>query len=132
MTAPYLSGIAQVAELVDALVSGTSAARRGGSSPLLGTTGYWQAEQRAWQPLFCETGCLAHHREFAPGAGISLHSPTAVIWTPSFRPLPRLGMRSALEALPHGSRLDPVWSRPATGLSYSEGRMRPKSPRRSP
>src|SRR5690606_7485369 len=30
---------AQVAELVDALVSGTSAARRGGSSPLLGTTG---------------------------------------------------------------------------------------------
>src|SRR4051812_11280741 len=28
---------AQVAELVDALVSGTSAARRGGSSPLLGT-----------------------------------------------------------------------------------------------
>src|SRR5271170_3342330 len=31
-------GIAQVAELVDALVSGTSAARRGGSSPLLGTT----------------------------------------------------------------------------------------------
>ena len=29
---------AQVAELVDALVSGTSAARRGGSSPLLGTT----------------------------------------------------------------------------------------------
>ena len=34
---PYLSGRAQVAELVDALVSGTSAARRGGSSPLLGT-----------------------------------------------------------------------------------------------
>ena len=30
-------GIAQMAELVDALVSGTSAARRGGSSPLLGT-----------------------------------------------------------------------------------------------
>jgi hypothetical protein len=29
--------MAQVAELVDALVSGTSAARRGGSSPLLGT-----------------------------------------------------------------------------------------------
>ena len=29
---------AQVAELVDALVSGTSAVRRGGSSPLLGTT----------------------------------------------------------------------------------------------
>jgi len=29
--------IAQVAELVDALVSGTSAERRGGSSPLLGT-----------------------------------------------------------------------------------------------
>jgi hypothetical protein len=28
---------AQMAELVDALVSGTSAARRGGSSPLLGT-----------------------------------------------------------------------------------------------
>jgi hypothetical protein len=42
VTAPYLSRIlkpdtAQVAELVDALVSGTSAARRGGSSPLLGT-----------------------------------------------------------------------------------------------
>ena len=29
---------AQMAELVDALVSGTSAARRGGSSPLLGTS----------------------------------------------------------------------------------------------
>jgi hypothetical protein len=29
--------VAQMAELVDALVSGTSAARRGGSSPLLGT-----------------------------------------------------------------------------------------------
>ncbi len=29
---------AQVAELVDALVSGTSGASRGGSSPLLGTT----------------------------------------------------------------------------------------------
>jgi hypothetical protein len=29
--------LAQMAELVDALVSGTSAARRGGSSPLLGT-----------------------------------------------------------------------------------------------
>jgi hypothetical protein len=32
--------IAQMAELVDALVSGTSAARRGGSSPLLGTIFY--------------------------------------------------------------------------------------------
>jgi hypothetical protein len=30
--------LAQVAELVDALVSGTSGAIRGGSSPLLGTT----------------------------------------------------------------------------------------------
>jgi hypothetical protein len=29
---------AQVAELVDALVSGTSGESRGGSSPLLGTT----------------------------------------------------------------------------------------------
>src|SRR6201999_4544246 len=36
--APYHCGRAQVAELVDALVSGTSAARRGGSSPLLGTS----------------------------------------------------------------------------------------------
>ena len=36
---PYLYREAQVAELVDALVSGTSAERRGGSSPLLGTTG---------------------------------------------------------------------------------------------
>src|SRR5580704_18496894 len=35
---PYVCPVAQVAELVDALVSGTSAARRGGSSPLLGTT----------------------------------------------------------------------------------------------
>jgi hypothetical protein len=34
---PYLSRVAQVAELVDALVSGTSGASRGGSSPLLGT-----------------------------------------------------------------------------------------------
>ena len=33
----HLFLIAQVAELVDALVSGTSAERRGGSSPLLGT-----------------------------------------------------------------------------------------------
>jgi hypothetical protein len=31
------SKLAQMAELVDALVSGTSAERRGGSSPLLGT-----------------------------------------------------------------------------------------------
>ena len=36
---------AQVAELVDALVSGTSAARRGGSSPLLGTNGLDAYEQ---------------------------------------------------------------------------------------
>src|SRR5581483_4291924 len=35
---PYLMPEAQVAELVDALVSGTSGASRGGSSPLLGTT----------------------------------------------------------------------------------------------
>src|SRR5262249_10989887 len=35
--APYLSRRAQVAELVDALVSGTSGESRGGSSPLLGT-----------------------------------------------------------------------------------------------
>jgi hypothetical protein len=34
---PYVSAPAQVAELVDALVSGTSDASRGGSSPLLGT-----------------------------------------------------------------------------------------------
>ena len=33
----YVSRRAQVAELVDALVSGTSGASRGGSSPLLGT-----------------------------------------------------------------------------------------------
>jgi ribonuclease D len=33
-----VSALAQVAELVDALVSGTSGASRGGSSPLLGTT----------------------------------------------------------------------------------------------
>ena len=37
-TADFVTPSAQVAELVDALVSGTSAARRGGSSPLLGTT----------------------------------------------------------------------------------------------
>jgi hypothetical protein len=35
--APYLVPKAQVAELVDALVSGTSGESRGGSSPLLGT-----------------------------------------------------------------------------------------------
>jgi hypothetical protein len=34
---PYLTREAQVAELVDALVSGTSGESRGGSSPLLGT-----------------------------------------------------------------------------------------------
>src|SRR5271168_5277091 len=34
----YADHLAQVAELVDALVSGTSGAIRGGSSPLLGTT----------------------------------------------------------------------------------------------
>ena len=33
----YGTHLAQVAELVDALVSGTSGAIRGGSSPLLGT-----------------------------------------------------------------------------------------------
>jgi hypothetical protein len=35
--APYVCPVAQVAELVDALVSGTSGESRGGSSPLLGT-----------------------------------------------------------------------------------------------
>ena len=35
---PYAAGVAGVAELVDALDLGSSAARRGGSSPLLGTT----------------------------------------------------------------------------------------------
>jgi choline dehydrogenase-like flavoprotein len=35
---PYETGRAQVAELVDALVSGTSGASREGSSPFLGTT----------------------------------------------------------------------------------------------
>src|SRR5690349_15398432 len=40
---PYVCADAQVAELVDALVSGTSAARRGGSSPLLGTNQIVQA-----------------------------------------------------------------------------------------
>jgi hypothetical protein len=34
---PYVSRGAQMAELVDALVSGTSGESRGGSSPLLGT-----------------------------------------------------------------------------------------------
>jgi hypothetical protein len=34
---PYVSAGAQMAELVDALVSGTSGESRGGSSPLLGT-----------------------------------------------------------------------------------------------
>ena len=34
----YVSPVAQVAELVDALVSGTSGASREGSSPFLGTT----------------------------------------------------------------------------------------------
>ena len=43
--------IAQMAELVDALVSGTSAARRGGSSPLLGTITF---ESRATR-----SGCSA-------------------------------------------------------------------------
>ena len=40
-----LTDVAQVAELVDALVSGTSAERRGGSSPLLGTTDQMQSSQ---------------------------------------------------------------------------------------
>src|SRR5262249_21232538 len=39
-----LPGSAQVAELVDALVSGTSGESRGGSSPLLGTTSSPQRE----------------------------------------------------------------------------------------
>ena len=37
--------VAQMAKLVDALVSGTSAARRGGSSPLLGTRYFGKAGQ---------------------------------------------------------------------------------------
>jgi hypothetical protein len=37
---PYVSRRAQVAELVDALVSGTSGESRGGSSPLLGTNNF--------------------------------------------------------------------------------------------
>ena len=38
--ASYETPSAQVAELVDALVSGTSLARGGGSSPLLGTIAF--------------------------------------------------------------------------------------------
>ena len=42
---PYLALRAQVAELVDALVSGTSGESRGGSSPLLGT----MIAARSWE-----------------------------------------------------------------------------------
>src|SRR5271168_672657 len=50
-------GVAQVAELVDALVSGTSAERRGGSSPLLGTSLRCCAAS-AWRACSGE-GCCA-------------------------------------------------------------------------
>ena len=59
---------AQVAELVDALVSGTSAARRGGSSPLLGTNNH-ELQKRprvAVAPVRSKaatTGGLATHKE---------------------------------------------------------------------
>jgi ribonuclease D len=52
-----VSALAQVAELVDALVSGTSGASRGGSSPLLGTT------QAAWNK---QTMTIRLHRGDLP------------------------------------------------------------------
>ena len=45
-----------MAELVDALVSGTSAARRGGSSPLLGTSDYTPTFHRFPQRQFRVAG----------------------------------------------------------------------------
>jgi hypothetical protein len=50
--------IAQMAELVDALVSGTSAARRGGSSPLLGTNTLKAVQLNAARPL-----CFSPYRD---------------------------------------------------------------------
>ena len=62
---------AQMAELVDALVSGTSAARRGGSSPLLGTIPTWRYSEApaALSNRFNRRGdqCAASHRSFMAG-----------------------------------------------------------------
>src|SRR5271154_1001240 len=57
-----LTHLAQVAELVDALVSGTSGAIRGGSSPLLGTT-----PSRCAQLLAVGPQLLAVHPSYAGG-----------------------------------------------------------------
>ena len=61
---------AQVAELVDALVSGTSAERRGGSSPLLGTNNYRILSRRHYvvaavsvRSKAAITGGLATHKQ---------------------------------------------------------------------
>ena len=63
--------IAQMAELVDALVSGTSAARRGGSSPLLGTNTLKAVQLIAARPL-CFPPCRDHVRttDFWPQTAI--------------------------------------------------------------
>src|SRR6478672_3257711 len=57
---------AQMAELVDALVSGTSAARRGGSSPLLGTRGlfapvHWRCRRRLEHRVSLNAASLPFH-----------------------------------------------------------------------
>ena len=53
--------VAQMAKLVDALVSGTSAARRGGSSPLLGTK--FQESRSICRSAFCFVLPLSLHHK---------------------------------------------------------------------
>ena len=57
---------AQMAELVDALVSGTSAARRGGSSPLLGTKFTRENPRKSWKNFEFESTADSYaHRDRA-------------------------------------------------------------------
>src|SRR6185312_192441 len=68
----YVCVVAQVAELVDALVSGTSAERRGGSSPLLGTRTFYPYRThrfvRGSVPVWSAPGC-AMARSSEPKCG---------------------------------------------------------------
>ena len=72
--APYETRRAQVAELVDALVSGTSGESRGGSSPLLGTifSEYLQNPDRISCPR--DGGPRAAARPDRPGLPLRLKS----------------------------------------------------------
>ena len=83
-----LLSVAQVAELVDALVSGTSAERRGGSSPLLGPNHkglhivqafIFCGAQAHVNTLTCQMGCATKSWPSVPTMRAEVNSPTFMV-----------------------------------------------------